>query len=274
MNKALCVIIFILITSQAWTQTYNWGQSIGGVEWESFEKLEETSSGDLLRCGTFYNTVDFDPGVGVTSLTSNGNRDCYIEKIDTSGNLLWVKSIGGLGADHFTDMVMDSDENIYLFGAFAFTVDFNPGVGVENRTVVEDSDAFILKLDANGNFIWVKVIGGNDFESINYATIGGDNDIYFTGTYKDTTDFDPGVGVSELISNGMDDIFIQKIDTAGNLIWVQSFGGIDDDRSSQLGLDNNGYLYNAGHYEYTVDFDPGSWSDEFHIERRQRSIRS
>lgn len=257
MIKSTISVLIIFLASHIWAQSFNWGQSIGGIQWETSTKIIETPTGELLRCGTFYNTVDFDPGGGVTNLTSNGVDDLYIEKIDTSGSLVWVRSVGGLGQDMAADIVLDVDENIYIFGQFSMTVDFDPGSGVSSMTSQDNLDAFILKLNSSGDFIWVKQIKGNNNETIRFATIGANNYIYICGTFEDTTDFDPGTGIVELVSNGQDDIFIQKIDTAGNFIWVRGIGGIDDDASSQIALDSNGYLYTAGHYKNTVDFDPG-----------------
>src|SRR5690606_28763621 len=101
-------------------------------------------------------TVDFDPGIGVFNLTSNGSSDVFIQKLDVSGNFLWAKSFGGgpsSSAAAFS-ITIDNNGNIYTTGRFWATVDFDPGVGVYNLTSNGRHDIFIQKLDVNGDFLW------------------------------------------------------------------------------------------------------------------------
>ena len=93
------------------------------------------SSGNIYTTGLFQGTVDFDPGAGTANLTSNGGRDVFVSKLDSSGNYLWAKSWGsaadpGLNADDTSRSVaVDSSGNVYTTGYFQRTVDFDPGAG-------------------------------------------------------------------------------------------------------------------------------------------------
>ena len=73
------------------------------------------------------------------------------------------------------------------------------------------SDVFIQKLGPNGNFIWAKSIGGASSDGGASSTIDGSGNVYTTGYFSDTADFDPGIATFNLTSNGGADIFIQKL---------------------------------------------------------------
>jgi hypothetical protein len=140
--------------------------------------------------------------------------------------LEWAKNMGGIGYDEAYSISTDTIGNVYDTGTFEGTVDFDPGAGTKNITSTAPTDIFILKLDANGNFQWVKYMGGGEFNnSYSVVTDIGGN-VYTVGVFSETADFDPGAGTMNLTSNGLSDIFIQKLDTGGDLLWVKQMGGI------------------------------------------------
>ena len=80
-------------------------------------------------------------------LTSAGLNDIFIQKLDTSGNLLWAKSMGGALDDFGLSLDVDGSGNIYITGKFKDTADLDPGSGVFNLISAGDDDIFIQKLD-------------------------------------------------------------------------------------------------------------------------------
>src|SRR6188768_3238990 len=95
--------------------------------------------------------------IGNTTLTSAGNWDSFITKLDASGNFQWAKSFGGTANDLVYSIALDQSGNIYATGSFGFTVDFDPGPGVFNMSVSGNgggTEIFVLKLNASGNFVW------------------------------------------------------------------------------------------------------------------------
>ncbi|MDP6288444.1 MAG: SBBP repeat-containing protein, partial [Acidimicrobiales bacterium] len=107
------------------------------------------SSGNVYTTGKFYGTVDFDPGAGTTNLTSNGGRDAFVSKLDSSGNYVWAKSFGDSGNDSGAWVAVDSSGNVYTTGNFGVTVDFDPGAGTANLTSNGQQDGYVLKLDSS-----------------------------------------------------------------------------------------------------------------------------
>ena len=83
-------------------------------------------------------------------------------------------------------------------------------------------------------------------------------EIYASGYFRDSVDFDPGSGTYNLVSNGDHDIFISKLDPSGNLLWAKSMGGSNSDDGYSIALDGTGHVYTTGFFKDTVDFDPGS----------------
>ena len=235
-----------------------WVKQMGGSFWDEGLSITIDNNGNIYTTGLFSITVDFDPGAGTTNLTSAGDYDIFIQKLDALGNLLWAKQMGGSTYDIGYSITTDNSGNIYTTGYFEGTVDFNPGVGTTNLTSAGFRDIFIQKLDSSGNLLWIKQMGGNNYDFGYSLTIDNKGNIYTTGWFSGTADFDPGTGTTNLTSVGFGDIFIQKLDASGNLVWVKQMGGFNYDCGNSITIDNNWNVYTTGFFHGTVDFDPGT----------------
>ena len=106
---------------------------------------------------------------------------------------------------------------------------------------------------------WAGRVGGNNRDAGNALEIDATGNVFTTGIYKGTVDFDPGPGLFNLISlNNSSDIFIQKLDPAGNFIWAKSISGVDSEQVWDMVLDAQGNIYLTGYITDSTDFDPGS----------------
>jgi hypothetical protein len=258
MKISLIVLFYLSLCVRLFGQDFEWAKSMGGTGSDFSLPILNTDNSKLYILGSFEGTVDFDPGPGVFNLTSNGNSDFFIQKLDTSGNFIWAKSIGGIGHERAFSAKLDVNDNIYIAGEFSAVVDFDPSsVGVTNLMSSGSNDLFTLKLDSAANFIWVKQIETPTYENISGILIDDKEDVYTIGTFRNTVDFDPGLGVFNLTSNGRLDFFIQKLSTNGNFIWAKSIGGPDDDEPSSVDLDSKGNIYVTGKFASQVDFNPG-----------------
>ncbi|MEB3295528.1 MAG: hypothetical protein VKJ24_20435, partial [Synechococcales bacterium] len=182
-------------------------------------------AGNVYTTGYFQGTADFDPGSSVASLTSVGEHDIYVTKSDPSGNLFWVKRIGGIGEDVAQAIRVDSAGNIYLAGGFADKVDFDPGTGVANLNATGSTSMFVTKLDGNGNLVWAKSMEGSELGYVTSLEVDTSGNVYLTGEFSQTVDFDPGISTSPLTSKGDTDIFVSKLDSNGNFLWAKGVGG-------------------------------------------------
>jgi hypothetical protein len=235
-----------------------WTKQMGGTDFESGTSITTDIDGNVYTTGYFNGTVDFDPGAEKANLTSNGDNDIFIQKLDAGGNFLWVKQMGGAGSDNATSITTDINGNVYTTGYFYETVDFNPGDVTANLTSKGNNDIFIQKLNAEGDFRWVKQMGGSSNDYSESITTDARGNVYTAGYFYDTVDFDPGGETANLISNGSSDIFIQKLDSLGHFQWVKQVGGTSEDRGTAIGIDDNGNIYTTGGFRETVDFGPGT----------------
>ncbi|MEA3445471.1 MAG: SBBP repeat-containing protein [Bacteroidota bacterium] len=236
-----------------------WAKAMGGSFDDNGFALAIDASGNVYTTGIFCGTADFEPGSGTYNLSSNGDYDIFISKLDASGNFVWAKSMGGSSDDRGYSIALDASGNVYTTGYFySSTVDFDPGSGTYNLTSNGCGDIFISKLDASGNFVWAKNMGGSSSDGGNSIAIDASGNVYTTGSFLDTADFDPGSGTHNLSSNGEYDIFISKLDASGNFVWAKSMSGSSSEWGFSIALDASGNVYTTGYFYGTVDFDPGS----------------
>ena len=118
------------------------------------------SQGDVYQLGSFTGTVDFDTSVGTYNISSTGNSDAFILKLDSNGRLVWVKTITGAGNACATSIRLDSSENLIITGWYTGTADFDPSTASNFMTSSGAEDVFVIKLDSSGNALKSTSIGG------------------------------------------------------------------------------------------------------------------
>ncbi|WPP52397.1 SBBP repeat-containing protein [Catalinimonas niigatensis] len=217
--------------------------------------IHADASGNVSITGTLYMTATFNPEVENLSLTAK--RDAiFVQKLDTHGNLLWVKMVEG---EYNWDphITTDISGNVLVTGKFLNTVDFDPGEDTFIIAASGDWNCFILKLDKDGNFLWAKANETQDEDN----TCGGrgatdaSGNVYIVGGFDGTVDFDPSEGTRYITALGYD-MFVQKLDIQGNLLWVKNFGGNGGSGSRSVTIDTSGNMYITGNFWGTMDFDP------------------
>jgi predicted outer membrane repeat protein len=177
--------------------------------------------GNVFSTGSFNGTADFDPSPATYSLTSAGYWDNYVIKLDTDGNFIWAKAMGGTLTDNSYGLALDTSGSVYTTGGFANTVDFDPGPGTYNVTSAASVDIFISKLDTNGNFVWVKHMPGTYVQYGMNLVLDETGNIYTIGDNLGTADFDPGAGTYNLSTSGYNDIFVSKLTATPQIYYVK-----------------------------------------------------
>lgn len=234
---------------------HKWTKQIGGLYGDIGQKITGDKNGNIYCTGYFTGTVDFDPGATIYNLNYIAGNDIFILKLNTNGDFVWVKQQGGNSIDQGLDINLDNSGYIYTTGVFQSTADFDPGPSVYNLTSVGGSDVFISKMDSTGNFLWAKKIGGTSTDLANSISSDEFNNIYITGYFFGTSDFDPSNMVYNLTASGLSDIFVLKLDSAGNYLWAKKMGGISYDQALSVTNDSIGHVFTTGYFSGTCDFD-------------------
>ena len=250
---------FFCFVSTLHAQSFEWAKSLGGISNDYINAITVDLAGNVYTAGKFDGPVDFDPGVGVFSLTPNGPNDIFVTKLDINGNFVWAKQIGGLYNETVNSIKIDALGNLFLAGNFDSTVDFDPNAGISNLNSPSGFDIFVSKWDANGNFIWVKQMGGLGNQLCLDMTMDGTGNIYTTGYFGGNSDFDPSIGTFTLSAIGANDIYVSKLDANGDFVWAKSIGSATTTNlnSTRIALDAAGHVYTSGYFNGTLDFDPG-----------------
>ncbi len=244
---------------RAQTVTLDWVKKIGGSAFDEAYALAVDPNGNICIAGSFTGKVDFDPSPTSTFYVSSSSlsQDIFVCKLDAKGNFLWAKDMGGDFEETALSIAIDANGGIYTTGFFEDFVDFDPSNQAYNLGVVGLDDIFISKLDADGNFVWAKRIGGIGYDYANSITLKNSS-IYITGTFQNTVDFDPSANTLNLSSVGEFDIHVVKLDTQGNFAWARTMGGLFTDGGNAITIDASENIYTTGLYQDDVDFDPGA----------------
>ena len=204
--------------------------------------LDDT--GNIFVTGTYRGKADFDPSIDSVFQTSNGGSDVFMIKLDNSGDLLWVNTMGGPAFDTPSRIAIDNQGNTYVIGYFEGIINAVTNTGTEQLISNGAEDIFIGKYDTFGNIDWVFSQGGisNDY---GYDVIVDNNgNIYTVGTFKDIVDFDPDIGINnQQTNNGERASFFQKLNNQKNLEWVKVNNGYS---LSTVKKDNQDFFYLTG----------------------------
>ncbi len=250
MKKRVMVLIFLLIVVCAFSQTpdWQWATQAGGSGGDDTGySITLDDAGNSYVTGSFKSIAAF----GAYSLTSIGNSDIFVAKMDASGNWLWATQAGGSSADEGYEITLDNDGNSYVTGYFEETVTF----GTYSLTSSGNSDIFVAKMDTDGNWLWATQAGGNSDDEGYEITLDNDGNSYVTGYFEGTATF----GALSLTSSGYSDIFVAKIDTDGNWLWASQAGSTyDDDQGRGIAIDDAGNNYVTGYFCGVATF--GSYS--------------
>jgi len=240
---------------------FRWAKQIGGEEEEFGNAITLDQYGNLYIVGSFNGLADFNPSGGTVNLLPIGGEDAFVCKLDTFGFLIWASKVGGIDDDEANAVAVNTNGDVVFAGFFNGTGDFDPGIGVATLTSAGGQDGFITTLDAGGIFVWAKQVGGTLDDVINDLTLNVNDQVVSTGRFRGTVDFDPGAGTNNMVSAGKNDVFVLNLDVLGNFTWAARMGSGEDDEGLAIDIDNFGNICTSGYFSGTVDFDPGSNTD-------------
>lgn len=261
--------------------TLTWAKRFGDALGQDGTSVAVDSAGDVIVAGNFQGQIDFGGGL----LTTSGNTDIFVAKLDPNGNHLWSKRLGGMGDQYAGRVTVDSAGNVILIGSFQGQVDFGGGM----FTSEGKDDIFVVKLDAAGNHLWSKRFGDLEEQAgIVIAADGGGN-LILTGTFRGQLDLG-GAPLNAAGGGTTMDTFVAKLGPDGAHLWSKRLGTMNvyafpavtvDSGGNVIAADpflgqvdlGGGLLTSQGSQDiFVVKFDPGGahlWSKRFGDEKDQ-----
>ena len=242
--------------------TFKWVKNLSGTTNTFGTRVTVDQMGNSYISGNFNATVT----IGGVSLTSSGSRDIYLTKIDTAGNFKWAKKIGGTNFDEAYGIAIDKFNHLYLSGRFwsqmtvgSSSLNTNPGVN-------NNSDAFLVRLDTSGSYVWGKAFGGFDGTYVTqdfcYGTeVDDKGNVGISGRFGGSgTKF----GNDTINGNGnFRAIFISLVDSSGDFTWTitgTTTGTFFNNQSNGIALDTNKNIYSTGVADPPLVFGDKAWS--------------
>ncbi len=217
------------------------------------------AAGNVYVAGLFSRTVDFDVGPNEVRLTATGGDnsrpDVFVAKYGPNRELIWARGFGGIQQEYVNSLAVDASGNVYVTGMIFGTADLDPGPGQVLRGAGVDHDPFLVKLDSAGNFVAATTLRNGSTGEVAIDSLGN---VYWTGTFRGTADFDPGPGVVSRTATGDYDAFVVKYSPTFVPTLVINWPTLEDIDTNGLAVDGNGNIYVAGDFRGTVDFDPSA----------------
>jgi hypothetical protein len=255
------ICFFFSTTAFSQNVILDWCKSVGANFNEEGNVIAMDAQNNVYVAGKYQSgtIVDVDPGSGVSEISGNGGTDFFLLKLDEQGNFLWAKSFGGAGDENVFDLEIGSSGELYLTGVFQGTTDFDADAGVETVTALGWTDAYVLKLNADGEFIWVETFGGVDLVYSYGLAVDQNDNIYITGMFSGSIDFETLSGIPDLYSSYATwvDVFCLKMDSNGVIQWAKKMGGFGNDIGEAITIDSGNNILLTGRFQDTIDFDPG-----------------
>ncbi|GAA4454349.1 T9SS type A sorting domain-containing protein [Rurimicrobium arvi] len=230
---------------------FNWARTFFGNI--TTRTIGTDADNNIYVIGQYRDSVSFDPYGPGARFSGSGN---FLLKLREDGSFIWVKRIGALSAASLLSFAVNKYGEVYCCGVFSETTDLDPDAGV---FTVSGSGVFVVKLDDKGAYSWVKQIDRSGAASLVVWSVGLDaaGNLYGTGQFADSIDFDPSPAVSALktASYKSADACVFKWDSSGNFLWVRGAGGTAVSNLS-MAVDSLGNSHVQGSYSGSVNFDP------------------
>lgn len=218
-----------------------WAKSSDGIGNAWCNSISTDKSGNFYLTGYYSHFITY----GNDTLTNITNGSAiFLVKFNSSGNVIWKRSIGGTNTDEGFSVTTDASNNVYVTGKFT-----SPSItfGTYTLNAVGTQDIFLAKYDSTGTVLWAKGIcaSGTNTNQGNCVTTDAFKNLYITGQFS-SNNLNLGAYTVTNTSIGVTDVFVAKYDSLGNNLWAKSFGGGKNDKGLSLVTDISNNLYVTG----------------------------
>lgn len=251
LNRTL--VIFFLSFSTAYSQDLGWTISNEGTTSLGINS-EIDADGNVYVFGEFSDTIDLDPSANVTEISTSGfSSETYLAKYDQAGNYLWSKKLSWMESAQDV-LALDSQGNILIAVNFEDSlIDLNSNV---HYSMGGSKDMGILKLDSDGNQLWIKLAETNSHERFYSIRIDNHDNILLNGIFTGALDVDFGPSTEIISPTGYMNEFLLKLDELGEFVWVQTWD--DGMKIADMAIDTSRNVWVTGNFNDTIDLDPSS----------------
>ncbi len=236
-----------------------WSRQLGGEMTELVTDMI-VANNTVYIVGSFNSTVDFDPGVGSSTLTAIGVQDGFLAAYNLAGEFQWVQHIGGASGDDITSITISNDGKIVLgINSYSSPLNLNStGSVTHNNTTGQDF--IIARYSSNGTY-HSHVAASNDsssgFGSINSVVTDGEGNTYAAGFFAGTGyNFNPYGGNNFVSATSAGDAFIVKYNDNLNMLWFKSIGAEGYDNANDIAVNENQVIV-TGIFNSTVQIENG-----------------
>ena len=269
------ILSFLLLPSLLFCQTTDWVKSFGGTESDKGISIGTDSSGNVYISGYYNTSADFDQITLTNNNASGTNKENFVAKLDSNGNVLWAipggNQSGGCCDDRALGMHVTPGGDVFITGTFWSSyylgVRGAPGtIDVPGSQRNAHDNSLLAKIDTDGNPQWVIGFGGDntsggcswpiyDADDHSYdVKVDSDGFIYVTGFFSGyDADFDGFTITNPEWGNDCQPMgYIGKLDSNGTWLWVDKFDGIKDQRGSRdnrLAIDQFSNIYVVGGFQ-------------------------
>lgn len=237
------------------------------VNFGRFKTLcEVDNSGNIYLAGSFDAVSDFDPSAATYTLNTAGGFDVYVAKYNSSMALQWVGQMGNSATETLKQLKLDANGNPILLGEFSGTVDFDISSTSTYTIAAVATDNFLVRISAFGLFNWARHYQLSTVSSNvtgDYVNVDSNNNIYFTGGFSGTKNFNNNGTAFNMIATGDVDGFVEKLDNTGTQQWCFRFGGsaagYNYTGGHCIAIENSGQIDLIGSMRAVNDFDPSPY---------------
>ncbi len=224
-----------------------WGKTFTGPGTQYAYDLAVSPSGESALAGAFQTSIDFGGG---NMLTSAGDYDLFVVKLDAMGNPIFSRGAGDALLQRANAVALDAMGNVIVTGEYNGSMDLGNGMVTSGGA----EDVFLAKYSPSGFHVWSKTMGGMSAQRGKDVAVDAFNNVLFTGQFWATTDF----GKGGLQSNGEHDVFVAKYNPAGQAAWTIKFGGGMTEVGETLAADASANVWVSGTYRSPTNFGTGT----------------
>ncbi len=235
-----------------------WVITAGGAGSDHINDVAVDAAGNVLAIGYFQGSVDFDPGPAVVHAGADIGDAMFLWKVSAAGELVWVRSWAGSSSENGLAVAVGPADDLWVGGGYYGTMDLDPnGGGTTVSAPGFEQNAFLVHLDAEGDFLFGGDMGGYGSDALADLRTDAQGGVFAIGGLTDIGDFDPGAGTITLPHVGGPDGFVLKVSPTGDLVHAAMLASAGYDQPRALELGPNGSILVTGGFDGVIDLDPG-----------------